>query len=579
MTSCRPGVDFPIRLGRAAPPPAYGGCRVVTSGSGRRSLCCHAVCAVDWSPSNPLSLSPAAAEPIVVIEAAGPQPREADASVSFLEAVLAAGVATDRRDHESAARVDRFLSAADAAEALDAYAGGRPQTPEQLQRLRMRLACDAADLDDLIARQVNELLHHPQFQALEANWRGLALLVDAKERHTEDVFGTASGAGVVIRVLSVEKQDLVDDFRRGLDETDNTLFRLVYDEEFGMPGGKPYGTLLSTHQFRDHPQDLDLLSKMAAVGEAALCPVIAGAEPGLLGLDSFTELGRKVDIQQIFDDRRRGGWKRLRAKPSSQFLGLTLPRVVLRRPYHDDGSTRFGLRFEEDVRGRPENYLWGSAAFAFGTVLIRTFARTGWFADIRGAERGGDGGGLVTDLPVLQAGTDSPGVCVRPTVEVALGDVQEATLCENGLLPVSDCKDTPYSVFYSNQSVHQPSGYTDADATNNARMAAMLQYVLCAARVGHCAKVMVRDRVGGFTTASELEDDLRNWLVGYISGDNVTAQAKTEFPLAEAKAEITERLDSPGHFDARLFLRPHYQLDRLASAVSLTVRDLTLSKG
>ena len=217
-----------------------------------------------------------------------------------------------------------------------------------------------------------------------------------------------------------------------------------------------------------------------------------------------------------------------------------------------------------------------------GTVLIRAFSESRWFADIRGSDRKSGphgGGGMVSDLPVLDVGTDSRNVALQPSVEVVVNDFQEATLCENGLIPIADAKDSPFAVFYSNQSVHRPPKYDDESATANARVAAMLQYVLCGCRVGHYLKVMMRDYVGSFASPSEMESTVSSWIHRYVSGQSASADAKAEYPLAKAKVEITEVPGSPGKYRMELHLLPHYQLDQLTSTMSLTVRDVSLTGG
>ena len=515
--------------------------------------------------------------------AAAPTLRYADAPKaeaplrSLLDDMLAGPVG--QSDSAESGRLRAFREAATPAEALEHWLGRVPRGEADVRRVKRRIAADRGRIDALLCRQVNAVLHHPKFQELESAWRGLQMLFRAKTRHSDETFAEG-GADVVLRVMDVSRAELIKDFDRARDETDNHLFRTVYDQEFGMPGGKPFGAIVSAHRFTNHVQDFELLANLARVGEASLCPILAGADPGLLGLDSFEELGKPINLQHIFDGPRHKGWERLRERPETQFLGLTLPRVLMRPPHRDDGTGKFGFRFEEDVRGRDgSKYLWGSAAFAMGTVLIRAFSEHRWFADIRGSHRQGVGGGMVGDLPALDVGTDSRGVALRPAVEVTVDDFQEAVLCENGLIPVADAKDSPYAVFYSNQSVHRPAKYDDEAATANARVAAMLQYVLCGCRVGHYLKVMMRDHVGTFASAMEMETMVSNWVHRYVSGQSASADAKAEYPLAKAKVDVQEVPGSPGKYRMELHLLPHYQLDQLTSTMSLTVRDVSLTGG
>ena len=267
-------------------------------------------------------------------------------------------------------------------------------------------------------------------------------------------------------------------------------------------------------------------------------------------------------------------WNSLRKRDDSQFLALTLPRVLMRRPYTDDGQKTSGFRFNEDVQGPDQSkYLWGSAAWAFGTVILRAYAATGWFGDIRGVKRGSEEGGLVTALPTHSFGTDRDGVAIKSSTEVALSDADERALCQLGFVPLSDCQDTQYSVFYSNQTVHEPADYDDPVATANARISAMMQYVLCCSRFAHYIKVLARNKLGSSQNPYEIQDWLNSWLVDYVTADDrANPEMKARYPLREAECQVDRVPSQPGTFRLTINLRPHYQLDQLAASVRLVAK-------
>ncbi|MEZ6062307.1 MAG: type VI secretion system contractile sheath large subunit [Planctomycetaceae bacterium] len=500
------------------------------------------------------------------------EPSTPAASPSLLDRMTQAEAA--RSSSARAEVVADFLNAGSAAEGCRLWLGYLPDTELRKNTARRQLAKDISRIDAMLSRQVNAILHHPQFQALEAAWRGLELLTRTAQKLTLENEREGEHCQIQLRVLNVSKKELQKDFEDAVDFDQNMLFRKVYEEEFGIAGGNPYGALVANYEFTNHPDDIDLLAQLSGVGAAAFAPVIAAADPSLLGLDSFQTLEQPVDLEKIFQQPKHRKWRSLRERPDSQFLGLTLPRILMRTPYEDTGAKHHGFRFREEVEGSDNShYLWGSSAWAMATVIMRAFASSGWFADLRGVERGVEGGGLVTELPVHSFGTDPFGVALKSSAEVAVSDQQDAELTQQGFIPLSHCKGTPYSVFYSNQSVHQPKEYDDAAATANARISSMLQYVLCCSRIAHYLKLRARNKIGSAMSPREIEDDLGTWLVEYVTPDEKAPPSmKARFPLREAEVKVAEVPGEPGKYMLTIRLLPHYQLDQLSSSMTLVAR-------
>ncbi|MBV8609951.1 MAG: type VI secretion system contractile sheath large subunit, partial [Singulisphaera sp.] len=385
-----------------------------------------------------------------------------------------------------------------------------PTKPEITRRLSRVIA----QIDVLLARQVNAILHHPAFQKLEASWRGLRYLVGK----------LPDDDSVKIRMLSVSWGELVQDQARALEFDQSQLFRKVYEAEFGHPGGEPFGVLLGDYEIRhrlgaDHPyDDIETLSKISTVAAAAFAPFITGVHPSFFGLDSFTELERPLNLSRTFEQLEYLNWRALRQSEDARFVGLTLPRVLMRLPYGAGGARVAGLRSREEVEGPDcSNYLWGNAVYAFGGVLIRCFAHSGWLADIRGVRqgvdpRGGkvclDEGGLVSGLPVHSFRTDKIGVATKCSTDVIITDDQERELGDLGFIPLCHCYDSEFSAFYGNQSIQKPAKYDDPKATANARLSAMLQYMLCVSRFAHYLKVISRDKIGSMVGPEVCEAQL-----------------------------------------------------------------------
>lgn len=421
-------------------------------------------------------------------------------------------------------------------------------------------------IDAAIGRQLDRILHHPRMQALEAAWRGLALVVERAGR----------ARSTKVRVLDAGWDMICRDFERAVEFDRAEMFAKIYEDEFGSPGGEPFGVLIGAYELmhlRDegHPtDDVTGLKGMATVAAAAFAPFIAGAHPRLLGLDRFEALGRGFDPGD-FESADHVRWRGLRMGEDARFLGLTCPRILLRRPWGEDPGRIDGFRYVEDVSGPDAGkYLWGVAAFAFALVLIRAHDATGWFADIRGAARDHELGGLVRELPADHFGTDRPDVGLKPPVDVQLTDAQDKRLADLGLIALAPARDTPWVVFHGNPSLQLARPYDREAASANARLSAMLQYMLCVSRFAHYVKVIGRDRVGSFSDAAACEEYLRRWLLGYsIASDTATPEQKARYPLRECAVSVRESPGRPGIYDCTIHLRPHFQLDEVSSGFRL----------
>jgi type VI secretion system ImpC/EvpB family protein len=464
--------------------------------------------------------------------------------------------------------LQRFLREPSPVKALTLWLArvSRPTGKFTRRQMLVVLARDIAQIDRLLTRQVNAVLHHPDFQKLEASWRGLEYLVRQ----------VPAGSAVKVRVLHLPWNELCRDQERALEFDQSQLFRKVYDEEFGSPGGQPFGVLLGDYQVRHRPapgsptDDLRALSAIASVAAAAFAPFVAGAHPALFGLDCFAELEQPLNLPRTLQGSEYLPWRRFRSREDARFVGLALPRVLMRLPH--EGRPRHGFCFGEDVAAPAgAHYLWGSAVYAFGAVLVRAFAERGWLDDIRGVPPGGAGGGLATDLPVPWFGTDAVGVAPRPSTDALIPERLEKELSDLGFLPLCHCPDTDLAAFHSTPSVQHHQDYDAAPATANARLSAMLQYVLCAARFAHYVKVIARDRVGSFTTAEQVEEHLNRWLLNYVtSNESPGEEERAKCPLREAQVQVRDHPDKPGSYWCIIRLRPHARLDQVAASVRLT---------
>jgi type VI secretion system protein ImpC len=418
-----------------------------------------------------------------------------------------------------------------------------------------------ADLDQLLTDQVNAILHHPRFQALEASWRGLQQLVARSE----------TGPLLRIKLLNVTKAELAREFQAAPDFDQSALFKAVYEEEYGTFGGEPYAALLGDLEFSRSPEDFKLLEELSHVAAAAHAPFIAAAAPGLFGLDSYQDLGRPRNLASLFETAEYAKWRAFRASEDARYVGLVLPRTLGRLPYGPDTLPVEAFDFQEEVDGGDHaSYLWTNAVFAYGARLTQAFARHGWLAAIRGAEAGG----LVEDLPAHSFRTFGGDVALKCPTEVAITDRQEKLLADLGFIALVNCKHTSYAAFFSGQSVQRPRSYESEAANANARLATQLPYIFAVSRIAHYLKAIMRDKVGSFGSRQAVQDHLNAWLAQYVLlDDSASNEAKSRFPLRAAHVEVAEAPGRPGVYRAAAFLRPHFQLDELTVSLRL-VADL-----
>jgi len=465
--------------------------------------------------------------------------------------------------------LDEFLAEPNTQKAL-CYWLSEFETPSHLKSaedVTLLVHRSIARIDNLINDQLNAIIHHPSVQQLEASWRGLWQLVVQAE----------GARNIKIRYLDVSWAEVVKDIDRALDFDQSLLFQKIYSEEYGTAGGEPYGVIIGDYEISHkrsarHPHDdIATLNGLAEIAAAAFAPFIAAASSELFGLDDFSTLGLPLDLQTIFGQDEYIKWRALRDKPDSRFIGLTMPRVLMRAPYRTQPGSYKGIFFyEKSEKGKQTGYLWGNASYAFACILIREFANVGWFGHIRGVPRDQIGGGLLTDLPIATFETDSHDIIHKPVTDVVITDTLERELSDLGLIPLCQCYDTPYSAFYSNQSLQRPRKRASRNEEINAKLSAMLQHVLCASRVAHYIKVMIRDKIGSFITADECEHFLMEWLFKYTTGrEDLDWEEQARYPLRQASVRVNEHPEKPGQYVCVIHLVPHYQLDQMVSELEL----------
>lgn len=413
------------------------------------------------------------------------------------------------------------------------------------------------EIDRVVSRQLNEIMHAEPFQRLEASWRGLHHLVQESE----------TSPMLKIRVLNASKKELLRDLESAVEFDQSALFKKIYEEEFGTFGGAPYGALIGDYEFGNNAQDIILLEKISNVAAAANAPFFGAAAPQMFGWNSFTDLMDVRALAKIFDRTEYAQWRSFRESEDSRYVGLCLPHTLMRLPYGPETRPTESFNFKEDVDGRDhKKYLWGNAAYSLGTRLTDAFAKYEWCAAIRGVE----GGGLVQGLPVHTFETDEGDVALKCPTEIAITDRREKEFSDLGFIPLVHCKNTDYAAFFAAQSTNKPKRYNDELANANARLSSQMQYIMAISRFAHYLKAMMRDKVGSFMERGDCERFLNQWINEYVSADDTaTPETKAKLPLREARIEVVEVAGKPGAYKAVAFLRPHFQLDELTVSLRL----------
>ena len=418
-----------------------------------------------------------------------------------------------------------------------------------------------AEIDHALSRQVSAILHAKNFQDVEATWRGLHYLVSNTETSTK----------LKLRVFNATIAELLKDMEDAVEQDQSKLFKMIYEDEYGTYGGKPYSLLIGGYETTRSNQDLQFLNNMAKVAAAAHAPYITAASNALFDLKSFADLAKPRDLAKIFESVDLAGWQEFRLSEDSRYVTLVLPHVLLRLPYGPHGQVVEGMDFKETVHGSnglPDrsNFLWGNAAYMLAQRITHAFSLYNWTAAIRGVE----GGGLVENLPLYTYQGDSGSEQLFCPTEVDITDRREKELNDLGFISLCHCKGFGQAAFFGGQTTSLPKRYNTDSANENAKTSALLPYMLAASRFAHYIKVIMRAKVGSFMTRANVESYLNTWIAQYVLLDeNASQDAKASYPLSQARVVVTDVPGEVGSYKAVVFLRPHFQLEELTTSIRL----------
>lgn len=425
-----------------------------------------------------------------------------------------------------------------------------------------------AQIDKVISKQLAAVMHHEKFQKLEGSWRGLHYMVHQSE----------TGENLKIRLLNCAKKDLGKELEKAPEFDQSCIWKSIYENEFGTPGGEPYGLLVGDYEF-DHktPGDMDILRGMSGIAAASFAPFITAPSSKMFALDSWEELPNIRDLKSTFDSKDYVKWNSFRDSEDSRYVVMTMPRTLARLPYGSQTKPVEEFDFSEvptGPNGEPiaishDNYCWMNTAYIMATNINAAFSQTSWCTAIRGA----NSGGRVENLPTHVVKSPDGDTDIKCPTEVAITDRREKELSDLGFLSLCHYKNTDYSVFFGGQTTQRPKKYDRDAATENAAISARLPYIMASSRIAHYLKVMARDKIGSFKEAEDVEAWLQRWIMNYVSADDKPSEeTKAKFPLREARIQVTPIPGAPGSYNAVAHLRPWLQMEELNASVRMVAR-------
>lgn len=414
-----------------------------------------------------------------------------------------------------------------------------------------------AKIDGIISAQLDEILHHKSFQEVESLWRSLKYVVDK----------TDFNANIKIELLDVDKQTLVDDFEDVSETPQSGLYKQVYEREYDTPGGEPFTAMISPFEFDASAMDIALLRNISKVAAVAHCPFIATVGGDFFNKPSMADVNEIDDLANYMERAEYIRWNSFRESDDARYIGLTLPRFLLRLPYGEHNPVK-RFNYEENVTDSSNQYLWGAASFSFAANLCQSFKQYGWCVNIRGPESGGK----VEHLPLHQYDAGR-GLQTKIPSEVLISETRELAFANLGFIPLSYYKNSDYACFFSANSTQKPALYQDKQASANSRINARLPYIFLSSRIAHYLKVLQRENIGSTISRSEQEEKLNQWLNTIVTKmNNPGPELAATHPLREGRVDVMAIADNPGYYRVSLYAVPHFQIEGMDVKLSLVAQ-------
>ncbi|NNE63468.1 MAG: type VI secretion system contractile sheath large subunit [Gammaproteobacteria bacterium] len=395
-----------------------------------------------------------------------------------------------------------------------------------------------SSIEEKICRQIDTILHHPDFQQMESAWRSIDFLLQR----------TDFSENCELSIVNVSKQGLMDDFEDAPDIFQSGFYQLVYSEEYGQFGGRPYGLIVGDYEFNPGVPDIKLLQRIASVSAVAHAPFLASASADFFDIDSYSKFSKLRDLASIFEQPRYTKWNSFRATSDARYIGLTMPGFLLRQP-HDISIG--GLHYLERSKDTDSELLWGNGGFALASRLLDSFAQFRWCLNSTGKVSG-----LVEGLTMKSATSNS--LSQRIPTRFLLTDKRESEVVEQGFIPLSVHKGDDTAAFYSAYSVQSVKKLNDGENDLSVRLAAQIPYLLIVGRISQYLKIMQRENIGSWTNRREIDQELNNWLRQYVSDmDNPAPGVRSRRPLRKAEIKVREVEGKHDWYLTRIEITPH----------------------
>lgn len=431
----------------------------------------------------------------------------------------------------------------------------------KLHCIRTTIQDVVSQIDTKVEQDLNAIIHNPDFRALEANWLGLNDLIT----------NTDWTADVMIDILDVTKEELEEDFQSNrVDLTSSALFKKVYVAEYDQYGGLPYGGMIGLYEFGNTDKDRQWLETMGKVAAASHAPFISAVGPAFFGCENIQELAEIKDIEGHMSHPRYDKWNRFRDSQEAPYIGLTLPRYLLRAPYDPDDNPAGELNFTEaiDVRNGHEDFVWGNAAILFARNMTRSFAESGWCQYLRGPK----GGGKLEDLTrcVFQLNGEKE---IKIPIEMTIPDYRELQFANAGLIPLIFRKGTSDACFFSCQSIKKPKRFKDPQDSENSQLVTNLAYTFSITRIAHYIKCIMRDNIGSPADAAYINNIIQGWLSQYVTTVmNPDDRTLRYYPFKAAQSVTTDQEGMVGWYTCTVSVLPHLQFEGMDVELQLDVR-------
>jgi type VI secretion system protein ImpC len=415
-------------------------------------------------------------------------------------------------------------------------------------------------IDDMVNAQVNAVIHHPDFQKLEANWRGLDDLVK----------NTKFSADILIDILDVSKAELDEDFENNSASVFGTaLFQKMYVSEYDQYGGRPFGAIVGLYEFEHTPRDIAWLRTIGKLANASHAPFLAGVSPRFFGCQTMEEVEAIKDLEGLMGQPKYSAWNTFRDSEEAAYIGLTFPRYIIRLPWHPEKNPATHVNFTEDTKGNHQGYVWSNAALLMARNLHSSFERSGWCQFIRGPK----GGGLIQGMPVdtfdLRGQEE-----IMPPVELSIPDYRELEFARCGFIPLIHKKSTGDATFFSVQAVKRAKKFKDPKDSENSQLVCNLAYTFSVTRIAHYVKSIMRDNIGSsINDESSIQKILSTWLKQYVTTiPNPSALDLEYYPFKAAQIEVRPRAGEIGWFDCSMSVLPHIQFEGMSCELRLESR-------